>query len=293
MAKSKVINWTIVTAFLALNLVGFGLSAKRRQAEAATQRWLMELKGRQGDVLARWHAADSIPIESALCKGAIRDMQLKYDPSGNADGSYTELDDRQADKLADAIHDLASAYRRGTARALMKYMGSRGEKLNPIDVAKFTSYLVEKHGLDSSELEALNLEQQFVTFWDAYGISPEWKAVVPKESSVHVWTCHSESSESISEPSQMDGVTAELWQRRGVRHHNFENTDDTAEMNLAMHGNVTIADVRLVIQHTGEGVHTICPYTVRFWYSQQRQDWIPHLLFQFRTSRDIPEEVLF
>lgn len=296
MPSSKTINWAILTAFLALNLVGFGLSHKRRQAEAATQRWLMELKGRQGDALAKWHAADSIPIESSLCKGAIRNLRSTHEVAGLSEETIAPaptLSEKQSGKLTNAIHGLAMAYRRGTPTALLNYMRARDEELNPNDVRKLTNYLVEKHGLDATKLEQLSLEQQFATFWDVYGITPEWKSIVAHESNIHVWTCDATFSESISEPSQLDGVTAELWQRRGIRRHNFENPEDSIATNLDKHGDVTIADVRLVIEHTGEGVHTICPYTVRFWYSQQRQDWVPHLLLQFRTSRDIPDEILF
>jgi len=296
MANSKTINWAILIGFLALNLVGFGLSHKRRQAEAASQRWLMEIKGRQGDALAKWHAADSIPIESSMCKGAIRKLKVVNDGlvlNESSNAIRPTLNSKQTDKLTDAIFGLAKAYRRGTSAALLNYMDAHEEKLNTISVGKFTDYLVEKHGLDRGELAQLSLEQQFSTFWEAYNVTPEWKAIVAQESNIHIWKCDADSGESISEPSQLDGVTSELWQRRGVRHHNFENANDTVAENLAMHGAVMIADVRLVVQHTGEGVHTICPYTVRFWYSEQRQDWVPHLLLQFRTSQDIPDKILF
>ena len=130
MPSSKAINWALLTAFLSLNLVGFGLSHRRRQAEAATQRWLMELKGRQGDALARWHAADSIPIESSLCKGAIGNLKATPAAADHGEAQISlsaDLADDKAKKLTNAIHGLALAYRRGTPTALLKCMKSRGE----------------------------------------------------------------------------------------------------------------------------------------------------------------------
>ena len=184
MSNRKAINWTIGLCFVAANVLGLGLSHHRRQAEAATHQQLMELQGRQNAELTGWYGSDSVPIGSSMCLDAIRRLgsseQLTL-PAPSTEVDWNELPRKQANDLANAIQGLMVAYRRGGASHLVNYMATRGVSLAPENVEILSKYLITKHGFKDAELQELALDQQFAMFWDAYGVTPEWKAFVPQK----------------------------------------------------------------------------------------------------------------
>lgn len=296
MSKSKVINWTIGIVFVAANVLGLGMSHHRRQTEAAMHRHRAQLRGRQIDALTTWHGSHSVSLRSNDCLNAIRKLGSATElqpPVVATDLSWDEMPTKQSHDLAKAIHGLMVAYQQGSAKHLIKYMASRDENLTAQNVEILRDYLVQRHGFEETELEQLNLEQQFTMFWEAYGVTPDWKAFVPEESGIRIWNSDAATAEMLSETTELSKTDTNLWLFRGDRRHNFSNPESTLESHLADEGNITVADVRLIIEHKGKGVHTICPYVARFWYSTEREKWIPHLLTQYRTSDEIPSNLLF
>ena len=296
MIHSRLVTWTICGSFVAMNLVGFWLSHHRRHEEAEQRRRLVELQGRQGEALERWHLASPVAIESAASLSAIQRFAVSSRPviDGADRLDRSQITKEQKRDLSRAIHGLAVAYRRGTSRSLIQYMGTRDEKLKEEAVARLRDYLVAQHGFTEAEVGGLDPSRQFEMFWDIVGVAPGWDSLIPEDSGITIYRCgRNVAEESLSATSQISHRDAALWQHVAKRFHHFGNDEDDLELHLASENGATFADVRLVVKHNGKGMHTICPYTVRFWYSEQRECWVPHLLAQFRTSRDIPRKLLF
>jgi hypothetical protein len=295
--KQRLLAWGVGTCFAIANVVGLVLTQHRRQTEAATHRRLMELKGRQGDALAMWHSEPAVPLRSQACIRSLRELALtdKLDaPRGASDLTWSELGNHATTNLVEALYGLLAAYKEGTAASLITYMRTRGESLSTAGVGRLTEYLIDQRGYKVSDFANKSLSHRFAQCWDAYGGAPGWEALIAADSGIRIWKSNEVDSELLSSATQFDRFDARLWQRMGHRYHNFANADgDSLERQLATVGEVTVADARLVIKHAGPGVHSICPYAVRFWYSNARQQWIPHLLLQFRTSGDIPHGLIF
>lgn len=296
MSKRKVINWTIGTCFIAINVIGIGLSHQRRRAEAIMQQRIDAWHGQQAHALAAWNSYDPISIESKTCLRAIRQLgksEVLQSPVPANELAWEDLSKGDANDLARAVHGLMLAYRRGGVQHLMKYMESREEFLAENHVKKLRRFMVKEHGFHEKELGQLDLEEQLSMYWDVYEVTSAWKGFVPEDSGIRIWQSESASPESLSEAAQLSTADMNLWKRRTACRHNFANSTDSLASHLQTHPNVRFADVRLVIEHAGKSMRTICPYVVRFWYSAEREKWIPHLFAQYSTSQDIPSTMLF
>ena len=295
MSQRNGFNWILCGGFVALNLVGFGLTHQRRLAETEMRREMMELRARRSDALEEWHLEESIPINTPACQRALGDLKRAEEALPVIGASPLSMDELSADvsrDLTKAIHGLMSAYRTGTPKALINYMESRGETLDEQCLAKLVDYLIENHGFKPEEVEQLSRRQQFEMSWDAFGIDPTWRALVASHSSITLWDCDKTSADTLSRHEGLDGGDVKLWRRRGIRYHNFSNSDDRISDQSETSG-VKVADVRMLIKHKGKGARSICPYSVRFWYSDARKQWVPHLMVQFKTSSDITHRLMF
>lgn len=296
MIHSKLVSWAICIAFVALNLVGFGISRHRRQQESEMQRRMNERMGRQGVALERWHSVTPIAINTSTFRAALHRLKPSDRPTveGTVRLSRDELSSEQASDLMNAVHGLAAAYRSGKPSSLIQYMSTRQEELQEDAVGSLRRYLIERHGFTEDEFSGLGVDEQFEMFWDVLGVAPEWRSFIAEHSDIALFrSTGNATTEAFSDTAQISGEDVELWQHVAARHHHFGNPGDKLDTQLASENGATFADVRLVVKHNGKGMHTICPYTVRFWYSEQRECWVPHLLAQFRTSRDIPRKLLF
>lgn len=296
MLNWKLINWTIGICFVGLNILGIGLSHHRRQAEAASQRSRLELRSRQADQLALWHGSPTLSFGDSTCTDVIRHLgqspELEAMASGD-DIGWEGLTNDEAKDLTTAIYDLMQAFRKDGAKHVMNYMRTRGETLDAGKIGQIRDYLVKRHGLVEEEFAQRSLQEQFVLYWDALDSRTGWKAFIPEYSGIRIWTSDSVTSELLGDVSTLCESDRFLWQFRTERYHNFAHPTDTPSAHLAKYGEAKVADVRLVVEHDGKGVHTICPYAIRFWYSAERDKWVPHLLAVYPTSRDIPNSLLF
>ena len=290
--------WLCGTLFVGINILGIGLSHHRRKAEAAVNQRLQQVKGKQGEVLAKWHSDDPVPLRSVRCRTILAGLTTADEldiPEQASPLARTHLEGTVANDLTAALADLVVAYQRGTLSALVDYMESREQSLAPAAVERIRNYLVDRHGYQQKALAALAPLAQMQKFWDVFEVAPNWEALIAKDSSVHLWQASQvELLEAVNDPEDFDDYDARLWMRRAHIFHNFANAaDDDLEKEFERSGSVRVADARLVIKHKGEGVHSICPYAIRFWYNTALQKWIPHLMLQFRTSADIPTRLIF
>lgn len=296
-ARPSRMNLLIGIGLIALNVVGVGLSLHRRQARASLQQNLLSNQTEQARQLAAWHEAKTLPIRSSgACTEAIKTLGPAPEidcPLGMTERHADELPSEQWEDLVHAVHGLMRAYERDRASDLVQYMKSRGELLSEAHVQRYRERLIEHYGWSEQDLGKLTLEQQFIKYWHEENVKSLWSEFVPEHSGIRIWQSDAASLDQIDAQAELGASDASLWLARSERFHNFKNDSDAPIAELDRTGRVLIADVRLVVKHRGQGIHTICPYAVRFWYSSERQQWIPRLLSQFATSRDIPKDLLF
>lgn len=258
----------------------------------------MTKEAKHGEQLLKWHADDPLLLSSMECRDALANLKPGDELEVPRDAVRLTRDDLGADlsqDLARTLHEFVSAYHEGTLSALCEYMETRLETIFPKTADQFGAYLVDKHGYDhATQLASLSEMDLVQEFWNVRNTAPDWEYLIPNDSGIQIWQSVKQTHETLSDPLRFGNHDASLWGRRANIHHNFANPDgDNLEAELARSQKIIVADARLVIKHKVDGVHSICPYVVRFWYSTKRQRWIPHMLLQFRTSLDIPRRLIF
>lgn len=288
--------WSLVALFVGTNAIGLMLSQSRQQAEAATNKELLRIKGLQGDALSKWHNARVTPVDSPDCRRALSELgpaSVLALPLGARQLDKESLADETLADLEDTLAELLSAFRRGKPSDVISYMRSRGESLAEPSIDRIRDYLTSRFGFTEAELSAKTSEEIFKLCWEVDNVEPAFESLLPDQSGINFFEVSQNASELLSDTSKFSNADFEVWRWRSVSHHNFANPTDSLDSQLASHGSVQVADARLIVKHRGGGVHSTCPYLIRFWYSNSRQKWIPHSFVQIRTSRDVPRGLFF
>lgn len=282
--------------FVGTNLAGLVVSHQRRNAEAATNAFLMELKGKQGKEFKLWHDADVTPIGSSVCNQGLSCLGVAKELPVPTEGqaiAKEDLDPAVVEELNDTVRDLLLAYKKGRPVHIVNYMRTRDETLSSKSVARMKKYLFEHFGFQHADLEGKSDEEIYSLCWDVDSTDPAFDALLVEKCGISFWTISDEATVTISNQEEFGSQDYDLWRWRTMCDDNFSNQSDTIDEQVSKSGDVKVADVRLVVKHRGAAIHSICPYVIRFWYSNTREKWIPCLFQQIRTSRDIPEHVYF
>ncbi|MEK6261625.1 MAG: hypothetical protein AABP62_23750 [Planctomycetota bacterium] len=246
------------------------------------------------------HAAATSRLSQWHSKGVVRlaadhdfERVIKSIVSQNcqqSDSSPITLTDDQTDNLHQAVIGLINVYSTNQPQALIDYMSSRTEKIDPKSVAGLRNILTKELAIDSGIAAEMTDDDVLKSYFELAKVNSHWSAIIDGEGCTQI---HSVSTNNLKDVLQSLGKTDRTtFSNVNTFHHIFSGKRAFGE-ELASAGSVLLADVHFVVEYdqTFDSAHE--PYYFRLWYDNSSRLWRPLQLVTIRTESSAPIMLVF
>ncbi len=169
------------------------------------------------------------------------------------------------------IEELNNAYVEDTTAGLIEFMATRGERPAARFIDAFKVTLGGQPGADQKAIEQFTADQTLKAYCGEK-LHSNWSSVAPAESCIRFWRLSQKYDNGMSSRfgRQFFGELSNV--RKFV--HVFEPRHTLLD-EMDFHGEVMMADAKLLIRFSDGLAGLPCPHFVRMWYCQSDENWHP------------------
>lgn len=241
--------------------------------------------GSQAEKLERWNNLKRLSLTDSNIDSIVEDMirsQTLPRPSGTKECSLDTLTVPQKEDLRFAITGFFKAYRGSDPKPVFEYLSvQRGQ----------TGFSPAMRKLLVDNPESLQTDEEiFCSIWNVGSKGIGWQSILSKSEQSCLWTTNSPLTREqlpqmiLEEPGLFQNVT--------VMGHIFE-VNSKMESLLEQKKVLSFIDIFFVAELVANKDSEFCATGVRFWFDEDNQKWVPHVLVFVTPSPRQDINVLF
>jgi hypothetical protein len=245
------------------------------------------------DLIARWKRAAVIKLDSDELAAAIESLPEAgcIDlPDGAVALSSSDVPRHVKQDLDAAVTGFLRATGVGTSDALIEYMRSRGEIVDPKRRIGWQKSLT-KRGVKTPD--KLSDEELYRSVFKA---EPHWSGLVAESSCRQLWDGNSMPNKSLhfdvstldpnTPPREQATYFLYLFKGTSRSRTSFASTSGSLQESLGNDKQVLLCDVQLIIEFDEAFSHAKSAYLFRLWFNPAVEKWQPVELIGFASQPD-------
>jgi hypothetical protein len=246
------------------------------------------------DLIAQWNRAAVVKLDSVQLSAAVESLPSSHCidlPDGAVSIDSGALPRQVMQDLDAAVTGFLRATRIGTADALIEYMRTRSEIIDPKQRIGWEKGLRKKGVADPEKLSDEELYRAIIA---TFKLEPHWSGIVVESSCRQLWNGKNVPQKNLrfdtstidpnTPPAEQALYLLRLLKGTSTSRSSFVSTSGSLQESHKSDARVLLCDLQLVIELDEAFSRAKAPYLLRFWFNPAVDKWQLVELVGFSTD---------